>query len=260
MSGAYALLISLSKDRLVKSSLVSQSMNIPEHIAIIMDGNGRWAEKRGLLRSIGHEQGAKTVQDIVQYINELGIKYVTLYAFSSENWQRPQDEIDAIMHILERYLKNDVNELIKNDIKIVAIGDLDRLPRLIKNSLSDAIQKTAHCQKLVITLALSYGAWGEIVTACRHMLLAAQNKDFDINTVDEGFIRKFLYTKNLPDPDLFIRTGGEIRLSNFLLLQISYSELYFSKTLWPDFSRDDLDQALLSFQARERRFGEIAPR
>jgi undecaprenyl diphosphate synthase len=244
----------------VKSSTMSQFNKIPEHIAIIMDGNGRWAEKRGLLRYIGHEQGAKTVQDIIQYISELGIKYVTLYAFSSENWQRPREEIDAIMQILDRYLNEDVNELIKNGVRIAAIGDLDRLPSAVKKSLAAVTHKTAHCNKIVITLALSYGAWGEMVQACQKIVMSHQQQGFDVSTINEKMIRSYLYTSDLPDPDLFIRTGGEIRLSNFLLLQISYSELYFCKTLWPDFKRADLDRALSSFQGRERRFGEVFER
>lgn len=228
---------------------------LPRHVAIIMDGNGRWAEKRGLLRHEGHEQGSKVAEDIVRYANELGIRYITLYAFSSENWQRPREEVDAVMKILERYIKNDINELIKNDIKIGAIGDLNRLPDNVKDAIDDAAKRTAHCKKLTITLALSYGAWDEIIAAVKKIV--SSQKDQSTEHIDENFVRKHLYTHDLPDPDLFIRTGGEVRLSNFLLMQISYSELYFSKTLWPDFQRADLDLALKSFLARKRRFGGV---
>lgn len=227
------------------------------HLAIIMDGNGRWALKRGLPRFMGHEQGAKTTEDIVRYASELGIKYITLYAFSSENWQRPQDEIDAVMKILEHYLSNDPNELIKNDIKMAAIGDVDRLPSYLRKSLEDVQEKTKHCKKLVITLALSYGAWDEITRACKNIAAAVQKDKINLEKIDHQTIKDHLFTRDLPDPDLFIRTGGEIRLSNFLLLQISYSELYFSPVLWPDFSRADLDRAIHSFLARDRRFGAV---
>jgi len=235
-----------------------ENTGLLQHVAIIMDGNGRWAQKRGLERQIGHEQGSKTAEDIVRYANELGIKYVTLYAFSSENWLRPQIEIDAVMKILERYVKNDVNELIKNNIKVNAIGDLKRLPTHLRDAVTDAVKKTAHCQKQTITLALSYGAWEEMVFAVKHLVASQQGGSIKINEINEALIRDYLYTRDLPDPDLLIRTGGEIRLSNFLLLQMSYSELYFCKTLWPDFKRTDLDLALESYRARKRRFGNIS--
>lgn len=226
---------------------------LPRHIAIIMDGNGRWAEKRGLPRKAGHEQGSKTAEDIVRYVRERGVQYVTLYAFSSENWKRPQEEIDAVMNILEKYIKNDINELIKNDIRMRIIGDIKKLSSSLRTTIEDACKKTAHCQKFTITLALSYGAWEEMVLAVRTIV----KEKTPLNEIDENLIREHLYTKDLPDPDLFIRTGGEIRLSNFLLMQISYSELYFSKTLWPDFRRADLDQALKSYKARKRRYGSV---
>lgn len=234
-----------------------EKIDLPEHIAIIMDGNGRWAERRLLDRQIGHEQGSKVAENIVRYASDLGIKYVTLYAFSSENWQRPREEVDAVMKILEHYVKNDVNELIKNDIKIRAIGDLDRLPKKLIATIKDAMARTAHCKKLVITLGLSYGAWEEIVVAVKNIVKQHDKDRLTIDDINENLLRKNLYTHDLPDPDLFIRTGGELRLSNFLLLQISYSELYFCKTLWPDFQRADLDRALESFRNRKRRFGAI---
>ncbi len=236
----------------MKSKKSEHQDEIPRHVAIVMDGNGRWAERRGLARYIGHEQGAKIAEDIIRHASNLGISYVTLYAFSSENWQRPQGEIDAVMKILERYLREDVNELVKNDIRIAAIGDIERLPPDLSSALSDVVKKTAHCQKLTITLALSYGAWEEIARAVN--LIAQQKKS---GTITEARIKEHLYTNDLPDPDLLIRTGGEIRLSNFLLLQLSYSELYFCRTLWPDFQRSDFDRALSSYARRKRRYGGV---
>lgn len=230
----------------------SMSKRLPRHIAIVMDGNGRWATRRGLARQYGHEQGAYVAEDIVSYANELGINYVTLYAFSTENWQRPAEEVDAVMHILERYLKNDVNELIKNDVKMNAIGDLARLPKNLQAAIADVTKATEACKKIVITLALSYGAWDEITHACNEMA------SLGLKNIDEKTVRAHLYTRDLPDPDLLIRCGGEYRLSNFLLLQASYSELYFCPTLWPDFKRADLDLALKSFLDRHRRYGSSA--
>lgn len=223
---------------------------LPCHVAIIMDGNGRWASKRGLLRKFGHEQGSKTAENIINYAHELGIKYITLYAFSSENWLRPKDEVNGVMSILENYLKKDVAELVKNGVKVLAIGDLKRLPKSLNLALNEVINKTAHGQKQVLTLALSYGSWEEVTNACVN--ISAQKK-----AVTKDLLQNNLYTKDLPPPDLLIRTGGEVRLSNFLLLQLSYSELYFSPTLWPDFQKADLDLAIKSFQARKRRYGAL---
>lgn len=223
---------------------------LPCHVAIIMDGNGRWASKRGLLRKFGHEQGSKTAENIISYAHELGIKYITLYAFSSENWLRPKDEVNGVMSILENYLKKDVAELVKNGVKVLAIGDLKRLPKSLNLALNEVINKTAHGQKQVLTLALSYGSWEEVTNACVN--ISAQKK-----AVTKDLLQNNLYTKDLPPPDLLIRTGGEVRLSNFLLLQLSYSELYFSPTLWPDFQKADLDLAIKSFQARKRRYGAL---
>ncbi len=234
------------KDKLVKLERAKQKL--PEHVAIIMDGNGRWAKKRGLARHFGHEQGSKTAENIIAHAHELGIKHITLYAFSSENWLRPKTEVDAVMGILEAYLKKDADELLKNNIRIAAIGDLKKLPKSLSQALDEVTKKTAKCNKLVITLALSYGSWDEVIRAINHL------PPGDIN---EKTLADNLYTKNLPNPDLLIRTGGEVRLSNFLLLQLSYSELYFSPVLWPDFQRSDFDQALKSFDARNRRFGAI---
>ena len=228
---------------------------LPQSVAIIMDGNGRWAERRGISRKMGHWQGAKTAEDIIRYAHEIGIKYLTLYAFSSENWQRPIEEIKAIMEILENYLQNDSSELVKNGIRIMAIGEIDKLPPSLAKALEDAMQKTAQCTTLVITLALSYGSWGEVTHACRAIAEQVAQQKITPNDINANLISKYLYTNNTPHPDLFIRTSGELRLSNFLLLQLSYSELYFTPVLWPDFQRADFDMALSSYASRQRRFG-----
>jgi undecaprenyl diphosphate synthase len=228
---------------------------LPRSVAIIMDGNGRWAERRGISRKMGHWQGAKTAEDIIRYAHELGIKYLTLYAFSSENWQRPVEEIRAVMEILENYLNNDPSELVKNGIRIIPIGEIERLPQSLARTLENVTQKTAECSKLVITLALSYGAWGEIARACKAIARKVAHKELELDAITEDVISNYLYTKNTPHPDLFIRTSGELRLSNFLLFQLSYSELYFTPTLWPDFQRADFDLALSSYASRQRRFG-----
>jgi len=233
-----------------------QPNDLPGHVAIIMDGNGRWAKRRGLSRESGHLQGSIAAENIIRYAHELGIKYITLYAFSSENWQRPQREVDAVMRILESYLTKDPNQLIDNGIKILAIGDLERLPTFLKSALSQVIERTQDCSKLVITLALAYGSWGEIICACKSIAKKVNSGEIGIDQIDESLIKKALYSKEIPDPDLFIRTSGELRLSNFLLLQLSYSELYFTKTLWPDFQIGDFDKALLSYKNRRRRFGK----
>ncbi len=232
-----------------------QNTLLPKSIAIIMDGNGRWAEKRGLDRKIGHQQGSKAAEDIIRYASELGIQFITLYAFSTENWQRPAAEVDAVMQILENYLKNDSADLVKNGIRISAIGDLDRLPNYLRKSLNNVVEETKKCAKLVITLALSYGAWGEAAYACKEIAKKIAAKELSVDDIDEKMLARHLYTSDIPDPDLFIRTSGEMRMSNFLLLQSSYTELYFTKTLWPDFRRSDLDLALKDFASRRRRFG-----
>lgn len=228
---------------------------IPKSIAIIMDGNGRWAEKRGLDRNAGHYQGSKVAEEIIRYAGELGVQFITLYAFSTENWQRPATEVEAIMHILENYLKNNTDDLVKNGIRICAVGDLNRLPSYLKKSLDEVIIATKKGTKLVITLALSYGSWAEVAHACQEIAKKVVSKEVAPHEIDEQMIGKYLYTNDIPHPDLLIRTSGEMRLSNFLLLQLSYAELYFTKTLWPDFQRSDLDLAIKDFASRQRRFG-----
>ncbi len=231
-------------------------IKLPTSIAIVMDGNGRWAEKRGLDRCYGHEQGSKAAEDIIKYSRELGIKYITLYAFSSENWDRPEAEVNAVMSILEKYLKNDTKDLIKHGIKINAIGDLDRLPKFLKSTLDRVIKETSSCAKFVISLALSYGSWDEVSQACKNIAENVAAGIINIQDINKNLLNSYLSTYGIPHPDLFIRTSGEQRMSNFLLLQSSYTELYFTDTLWPDFQRSDLDLALASFASRTRRFGK----
>lgn len=220
-----------------------------------MDGNRRWAERRGISTELGHAQGAKTAENILRYAHELGIKYLTLFAFSSENWQRPPAEISAIMNLIEGYLKHDPDELIKRGVRVSVIGDLKRLPRPLMTRINNVIQKTAHCSKFFLTLAISYGSWEEIIHACKELAVKVKKGDLNVNDISESILSDHLFTKGLLHPDLFIRTSGELRLSNFLLFQLSYSELYFTPTLWPDFQPKDLDQALASFSERNRRFG-----
>jgi len=243
------------KRKIVISSNKGQHDALPTSVAIIMDGNRRWALCRGLKSELGHIQGAKTAEDIMRYAHELGIKYLTLFAFSSENWQRPTEEINAIMRIIESYLKHDAEELVKHDIKLRAIGNLKKLPTHVMSRLNDAMKKTAKCQKFFLTLALSYGAWEEVVAACKSIAKEVKEGSMALGDISSKVLNAHLFTKDIPHPDLFIRTSGELRLSNFLLLQMSYSELYFTKTLWPDFSRHDFDQALASYSLRNRRFG-----
>lgn len=233
----------------------SLKAGLPESIAIVMDGNGRWAQKRGLKREAGHEQGSKVAEDIVSYAQELGIKFVTLYAFSTENWRRPKNEIDAIMKILGNYLKQNTKELLERGVKINAVGELWRLPLHLKKALQKVIEETKSGQKMVITLALSYGSWSEVSSACYEICRQVLNKEISIENINEDLLSKNLLLNDIPNPDLFIRTSGEMRLSNFLLLQSSYAELYFTNTMWPDFKRTDFDKALAAFKARKRRFG-----
>lgn len=224
---------------------------LPTHIAIIMDGNGRWAQKRGLSRSVGHAQGSLTAENIILHCHKMGIKYLTLYTFSTDNWQRPKDEIESIFALTSKYLNQDLDTLLKNEVKVQVLGQFSRLPLELQASLTNVMNRTAHGKKHVLSLALSYGSWEEIVNAT-NLLRNDSNKP-----INETDIRGHLYTKNMPDPDLLIRTSGELRLSNFLLLQQGYTELYFTQTLWPDFSPLELEKAIMWFQGRSRRFGGI---
>ena len=232
--------------------------NLPKHLAIIMDGNGRWAKKQGLLRALGHESGTKSVKENIKSCAKLGIEYLTLYAFSTENWNRPKIEVDTLMRILVRSLKKELPTLQKNNIKLNTIGNLEKLPKKAQEELLDVIEKTKFNTRMTLTLALSYGSREEIVSAVRKISDKVKNNIISIDSIDDSIINEHLYTQNLPDVDLLIRTSGEHRISNFLLWQIAYAELYFTDILWPDFKEQDLYEAIISYQKRERRFGKTS--
>lgn len=226
--------------------------NIPAHIAIIMDGNGRWAKRKGIDRISGHTEGMKSVRSVVKAANELGIRLVTLYAFSEQNWKRPKVEVDALMELLKQYLLRERNGLVKNGIRLNAIGRLWELPKDVFMVLMETIEMTKECNSLILTLALSYGGREEIIDAVKEIISRRNILPEDIN---EQSFSNYLYTVDLPEPDLLIRTSGEFRLSNFLLWQLAYTEIYFTRTLWPDFRKKHLIKALINYQSRERRFG-----
>jgi undecaprenyl diphosphate synthase len=232
--------------------------NLPKHLAIIMDGNGRWAKQKGLLRSLGHENGTKSVKKIIEASAALGIKYLTLYAFSTENWNRPKLEVETLMKVLINSLKKELITLQKNNIKLNAIGNLEKLPNSAQKELLDVMDKTKDNTLMTLTLALSYGSREELVHAVKNICSKVKNNIISIDTIDDSIINEHLYTQNLPDVDLLIRTSGEHRISNFLLWQIAYAELYFTDILWPDFKEQDLYEAIISYQKRERRFGKTS--
>jgi len=231
---------------------------LPLHVAIVMDGNGRWATTRGLFRYKGHERGTKAVREVVEGAAEIGIKYLTLYAFSTENWKRPETEVNLLMKLLVSSLKSELTKLTENDIKLNAIGNIDNLPAPAKEELLSVIEKTKNHQRMTLTLALSYGSREELVKTVKEISVKAKNRLISPLDIDEQLINNHLYTHNLPDVDLLIRTSGEQRISNFLLWQIAYAELYFTDVLWPDFTKEDLYKALLNYQNRERRFGRTS--
>ena len=229
--------------------------NIPSHVAIIMDGNGRWAKLRGLPKIAGHRAGARTTEEIISSSAKYGIKVLTLYTFSTENWKRPKHEIEALFGMLEEYLKKKSEELNKNNIKFFVTGDIEGLPEGVRNKLKKTIESTKDNTGLILNLALNYGARAEIIRAVRNIAADAAKNIVRTQDIDEGLFSRYLYTAGLPDPELLIRTSGEYRVSNFLLWQISYAELYITKKLWPDFKSGDLKRALNEFARRERRFG-----
>ena len=231
---------------------------LPKHVAIIMDGNGRWAKQKGMLRVIGHENGTKSVREVVEASAELGINCLTLYAFSTENWNRPKVEVQTLMKLLVKSLKKEIKTLQDNNIKLNAIGNLNDLPKKAHNELLDVIEKTKNNSRMTLTLALSYGAREEITSVIKDLANKVKNNIISSENIDESIINKHLYTQNLPDVDLLIRTSGEQRISNFLLWQIAYAELYFTDILWPDFKKQDFYEALINYQNRERRFGKTS--
>ena len=225
-------------------------IKIPNHIAIIMDGNGRWAKERGLNRTAGHEEGAKTVRKITQYCSDIKVKYLTLYAFSTENWERPKLEVEFLMKLLERYLRKELSVYLENNIRFKAIGDLNRFSKSLQNTIFETQNKTANCSGLTQVLALNYGSKNEIIRAIKKL------NDLDLDVTEEN-LESCLDTAGMGDVDVLIRTSGEVRLSNYLLWQNAYSEMFFTQTYWPDFNVSELDDILSDFSKRERRFGGI---
>ena len=241
------------------SSLSSINIeNLPKHLAIIMDGNGRWAKQQGMMRAFGHENGTKSVKSTVENCAKLGIENLTLYAFSTENWNRPKLEINTLMKLLINSLKKELETLITNNIKLNTIGNLEKLPKSAQKELLEVIEKTKNNTRMTLTLALSYGSREEIINAVKNIATKVKNNIISIDSIDESILNKHLYTHNLPDVDLVIRTSGEHRISNFLLWQIAYAEFYFIDVLWPDFSEEHLYEAIISYQKRERRFGKTS--
>jgi len=237
--------------------MAALAKSIPRHVAIIMDGNGRWAHKRGLPRIKGHEEGAKAVKECVEGCGELKIEYLTLYAFSAENWQRPKSEVFALMRLLEKFLKEKTPELVEKNVRLQAIGRLTDLPVACQKQLHDSIEKTSNNDGLTLILALSYGARLEIIDGIKSLLRQIESGHIDKAMIDVEMFSKHLYTRYYPDPDLLIRTSGEMRLSNFLLWQLSYTEMYVTPKLWPDFTKKDLFEAVDVFSRRQRRYGAV---
>lgn len=232
--------------------------NLPRHIAVIMDGNGRWAKRKGALRIFGHRNAVEAVRDITEGCGELGIKYLTLYAFSTENWGRPKAEIDGLMELLVNTLKQEIKRLTENQVKLITIGDTTHLPAECQKNLEWAIDQTKNNSGLTLILALSYSGRWEIVKAVKTLAKEVLDGKIKIEDINENLFANYLQTFNIPDPELLIRTSGEMRISNFLLWQIAYTELYITPTLWPDFRKDHLYEAIWSYQQRERRFGKTS--
>lgn len=231
---------------------------IPRHIAMIMDGNGRWAQKHGKHRFFGHSQGVESVRNSLVAVSEIGVEYLTLYAFSTENWRRPKEEIDALMDLLVRTVLKEVDELNQNGVRLRTIGDLDRLPEGCRSSIDQAIEKTKDNDRVDLVLALSYSSRWELTEMTRRIAEKVEKGELSPKDIDEGTVEAHLHTRDIPDPDLLIRTSGERRISNYLLWQLAYTELYFTEVLWPDFGKKDLYEAILDYQGRERRFGKIS--
>jgi undecaprenyl diphosphate synthase len=238
--------------------LLRASGDIPRHIAIIMDGNGRWAKKRGMPRIAGHQEGVESVRDVVEACGQLGVQYLTLYAWSTENWKRPKEEVSLLMRLLLRALRDETDRLNRNNVRLQTIGDIGALPQDVQNELFDDIQKTKANTGLTLTLALSYSGRWDITQAIRRIVHDAVTNTVAETSVTESLVANYLSTASLPDPDLLIRTSGEVRVSNFLLWQLAYSEIYITPKLWPSFRRDELYAAIADYQRRERRFGMVS--
>jgi undecaprenyl diphosphate synthase len=231
---------------------------IPRHVAIIMDGNGRWAERRGISRVEGHRAGLESCREVVRSASDLGIDYLTLYAFSIENWNRPKDEVRELMNLLETYLDKEIEEVMRNGIRVLAIGRDDRLPPSVRTRVEAAVERTRDNREMTLVFALSYGGRAEIVDAARRLARDARDGKVDPDRIDEKVFASYLYAPDVPDPDLLIRTGAELRVSNFLLWQIAYTEIYTTRVMWPDFRNSHLVEAIIDYQKRERRFGKTS--
>jgi undecaprenyl diphosphate synthase len=245
---------SKERDEILKAQIALN--RLPKHIAIIMDGNGRWAQLHGMARVFGHQSGVESVREVTEAAAEIGIEYLTLYAFSTENWNRPNDEVNALMALLVKTIQAELPTLNKNNIRLQCIGDIESLPEATRLELLDAMQQTAHNSRMTLILALSYSAKWEIVQAVKNISEKVSKGILHPDAIDETLIANELATKGIPDPELMIRTGGETRISNFLLWQIAYAELSFTKVFWPDFRKNDLYEAIIDFQQRQRRFGK----
>ncbi|MDK8240227.1 isoprenyl transferase [Gemella morbillorum] len=245
------------KNRLEEKIEEKKLEKIPTHVAIIMDGNGRWAKKRNMPRVKGHYEGMQTVKKITKYASKLGIKYLTLYAFSTENWARPKEEVNYLMDLPEKMFTSFMPELMENNVKVEVIGVVEKLPESTRKAVEDAIEQTKNNTGLKLIFALNYGSKDEIVTAVKRIAQGAANNEYKVEEIDEQLISDNLFTKDTPDPDLLIRTSGEQRISNFLLWQIAYSEFIFTKVAWPDFVEEEFYKALLEYQSRDRRFGGL---
>ncbi|KOR26862.1 isoprenyl transferase [Clostridium sp. L74] len=246
-----------SSNKKVNVDINIDKNNIPKHIAIIMDGNGRWAKERNLPRTMGHKAGVETIREIVKECNNLGVKYLTLYAFSTENWKRPKDEVSALMSLLVQYLRKEVKELNENNVVVNAIGDIEKLPEVCVNELKKAYEETKNNTGLILNLALNYGGRDEIIRAVKNMYEDIKLGKVREAEVNEDIISNYLYTKGMADPDLIIRPSGEKRISNFLLWQCAYSEFWYSDIKWPDFKKQHLHKAIYDYQNRDRRFGSV---
>lgn len=241
-----------------KQKKLMQAGEIPNHIAIIMDGNGRWAKQKGLPRIAGHKSGVESVKDIVEAAAQIGVKHLTLYTFSTENWKRPKSEVFTLMRLLVRTLRKEINRLNKENIRVFTIGDFSSLPESVLREFEDAMEKTKNNTKMQLTIALSYGSRWEILDAVKRLMAEYERGEFTKDELDEKKFSQYLTTRDIPDPELVIRTSGEFRVSNFLLWQIAYSEFYVTETFWPDFRRNHLYEAIKNYQSRERRFGKVS--
>jgi undecaprenyl diphosphate synthase len=241
-------------DKLMKEQIDLE--RLPKHIAIIMDGNGRWAQQKGMDRYTGHKEGVVSVRKVVEAAVEIGIKYLTVYTFSTENWNRPQEEIDALMALMILAVQQETPDLMKNNVRLQVIGNVERLPQPTKDSLYGCIAETKNNTGLTLVLALSYSSRWEITEAVKKIAGKVKEENWDVASINEKIVAEYLSTKNIPDPDLLIRTGGEYRISNYLLWQLAYAELYFTPAFWPEFRENNLFEAILDFQKRERRFGK----